>query len=61
MIQVKGPYNRQPIENSPAGSYISQENTFTIKQSEAISAEKGLMKKLELQMRENDNLMNLIK
>ena len=61
MMQIKGQYGRQPIENSPSGSYISQENTFTIKQSEANAAEKTLMKKLENQMRENDNLMNLIK
>ena len=51
----------QKVGNSQSSSYISQENTFTIKMSDANEKEKKLLKKLEQSMRENDNLMNLIK
>lgn len=42
-------------------SKISEENTFTIKMSDANEKEKRLLKKLERIQKENDQLIHLLK
>ena len=42
-------------------SKVSEENTFTIKMSDANEKEKRLLKKLEQYQRQNESLMSIIK
>ena len=42
-------------------SRMSEENTFTIKMSDANEKEKRLLKKLEQMQRDNDKMMDMIK
>jgi hypothetical protein len=46
---------------SQSSSNVLEENTFTIKMTDASAQERKLLKKLEQSLRENDNLMQLIK
>ena len=47
--------------DSQSSSNVLEENTFTIKMTDASAQERKLLKKLEQSLRENDNLMQLIK